>query len=66
MSKEYFEKCKQFEKGLSKRINKFLSSICADCPHQQDKHSMNCIECCPLHGILGKMIKKAHKLQNEK
>lgn len=65
MSNAYFEKCKKFEKGLTKRIKTFITSLCKDCPHQQDKHTMNCIECCPLQGVLGKMLKNAQKEKND-
>ena len=61
MSKEYFEKCKRFERGIATKIKKFISSLCTDCPHQQDAHTMNCIECCPIHGVLGKMMRRAQK-----
>ena len=48
MSKEYFKKCKKFEKEISSKIKLFITSLCKECPHQQDQHEMNCLECCPV------------------
>ena len=33
---------------LASMLNKLPSEqVCEICPHKNDKHSMNCIECCP-------------------
>jgi len=47
MSEEYFERCKKFEKTVAE-INGLLCNIC---PHKDDKHMMNCYECCPMDRI---------------
>jgi hypothetical protein len=62
MSNEYFDKCKKFERGISRKIKQFIVSLCKECPHQQDQHEMNCLECCPLRGVLGKMLKSSQKI----
>lgn len=28
-----------------------LKQLCLICPHQDDKHEMNCLECCPLKQV---------------
>ncbi len=37
------------------RIMGDISFICECCPHRNDEHSMNCIECCPVRRAVNLM-----------
>lgn len=62
MSSSYFEKCKQYQEevyGLGNRIldPEVQEKTCENCPHRNDSHSMNCVECC----IVDRAIEKVKK-----
>lgn len=57
--KRYFKKCRWFQEhcnGIRKALEHSKaarSQTCSACPHQRDRHGMNCIECCPINRVLG-------------
>lgn len=55
----YFDKCQAFQEKVDKLGKKILNKkiqvkLCQACPHKQDQHEMNCIECCPVKRSLEK------------
>ena len=40
-----------------------LKALCELCPHQNDTHAMNCIECCPIGRAKDKTT---HEVKNGK
>jgi hypothetical protein len=55
----YFKKSKWFQEycnGIRKSLKASKEcriQTCGACPHQRDKHGMNCIDCCPINRALG-------------
>jgi hypothetical protein len=35
--------------AYQKLCEEVIKSLCKNCPHQHDKHNMNCAECCPIN-----------------
>lgn len=61
-SELYFKKCKLFQLMCYEIGGKILckdaqEEICRKCPHRNDSHGMNCIECCPINRALEKLKK---------
>lgn len=67
MSSSYFERCKIYQEevyGLGEKIldPEVQEKTCKNCPHRNDSHSMNCVECC----IVDRAIEKVKNNNSKK
>jgi len=45
----------EFQQYALGELNAKRKELCKKCPHKNDNHGMNCIECCPLNRIIEHM-----------
>lgn len=36
------------------QVRLVLAALCYRCPHRVDAHDANCLECCPIHRVVGR------------
>lgn len=60
----YIDRCK-LEREALVRISKEMAGLCLRCPHRNDGHSMNCMECCPIQAVIDHLANLTGKTVTE-